>query len=88
MLVWLMGLCYFTYGCFWAVTLVTVPQLLAANHVAEPQIASVTAIAMVPGFCSFLLSPILDWRFRRRSYAILLAGMTAVMPLHRSNFCS
>src|SRR5215471_19079293 len=75
----LMGLCNFTYGSFWAVTLATLPQLLAANHVSEPQIASVTAIAMVPSFCSFLLSPLLDWRFRRRSYAIFFAGMTAVM---------
>jgi PAT family beta-lactamase induction signal transducer AmpG len=59
--------------------LITMPQLLAGNGVPEPRIASITAIGLIPSFCSFLLSPILDWRFRRRSYAIIFAGLAALM---------
>src|SRR5947209_2618235 len=77
--VWLMGLCNFPFGSYWAVMLITMPQLLAGNGVPEPQIASITAIGLIPTFCSFLLSPVLDWRFRRRSYAIVFAGVAALM---------
>jgi PAT family beta-lactamase induction signal transducer AmpG len=57
-----------------AVTLVSIPQLLAAQHVSEPTIASLTALALVPTFLAFIFGPLLDWRFRRKSYAI---GFTA-----------
>jgi len=63
-------------GAYFAVMLLTVPQMLAANAVPQPTIASVTAIGLIPSFCSFLLSPILDWRFTRRAYVILLACLT------------
>lgn len=71
--VWLLGLCNFTFGAYFAVMLQTVPQLLSADGVPQPTIARVTAIGMIPSFCSFFLSPILDWRFTRRAYAIALA---------------
>ena len=60
--VWLLGLCNFPFGAYFAVMLLTVPQMLAASGVPEPKIASVTAIGLIPSFCSFFLSPILDWR--------------------------
>jgi PAT family beta-lactamase induction signal transducer AmpG len=68
--IWLMGLGFLPLGAFGSIMLITVPQLLAAEHVGEPQIASVTAIGLSPGFCSFLLAPLLDWRFSRRAYAV------------------
>jgi MFS transporter, PAT family, beta-lactamase induction signal transducer AmpG len=71
--VWLPGLCNFTLGAYYAVMLQTVPQLLSADGVPQPTIAQVTAIGMVPSFCSFFVSPILDWRYTRRAYAIALA---------------
>src|SRR3954451_1044834 len=74
--VWLLGLCNLPLGAFWAVMLLTVPQLLAANRVPESRIASVTAIGLIPSFCSFLLSPILDWRFTRRAFATVLLVLT------------
>jgi PAT family beta-lactamase induction signal transducer AmpG len=77
--VWLLGLCNSPLGIAGGVMLMTVPQLLAANGVPEPQIASITAIALLPGFCSFLAAPLLDWRFSRRSYAILFAVIAALM---------
>ena len=73
-----MGLGFAPQGIFGSLMLLTTPQLLAALHVPETRIAAVTAIGLIPGFCGFLLSPLLDWRFRRRSYAIGLSIIGAV----------
>ena len=82
--VWLMGLGNLPFGIYGALLLITIPQLLAARGVPEPQIASVTAVGLIPSFGSFLLAPILDVRFSRRSYAIafgLLASVIAFFAL-------
>jgi PAT family beta-lactamase induction signal transducer AmpG len=71
--VWLMGIGFLPLGAFGSLMLITFPALLATNHVPEGRIAAITAIGLIPGFVYFLLSPILDWRFKRRSYAIGLA---------------
>lgn len=75
----IMGLCNMTLGLFGALALMTVPQLLAARSVPQPMIASVTAAAMIPTFCGFLLSPILDVRFSRRHYALAFGALSAAM---------
>ena len=75
---WLMGLGFFPLGASGSVTLITVPQLLAANHVPEQQIAASTAIVLAPGFVSFVITPLLDWRFSRRAYSIFFAVVGAV----------
>jgi PAT family beta-lactamase induction signal transducer AmpG len=67
-----MGLGFIPQGVTGAILVITVPQLLAANHIPEQQIASITAIGAIPGFVGFVLSPLLDWRFSRRTYAIAL----------------
>jgi PAT family beta-lactamase induction signal transducer AmpG len=54
------------------------PQLLAAQHAPESRIASITAMALAPGFVSFLMGPLLDWRFSRRTWAILFTLATGV----------
>ena len=74
--VWQLGFGFMPLGVVGALLFIAVPQLLAANHVPEPQIASITAIGFSPSVLSFLATPLLDWRFRRRSYAIgfTLAG--------------
>jgi PAT family beta-lactamase induction signal transducer AmpG len=77
--IWLMGLGQLPLGATGAITLITVPQLLAANHVPEPAIAGVTSIALIPGFAAFLLAPLLDWRFRRKTYAIGLVILGAII---------
>lgn len=68
--IWLLGLAQAPLGVNGAVALLVTPQLLAARHVPEPQIAEITALALVPGFCAFLLAPILDVRLSRRTYAL------------------
>jgi len=68
-----MGIGFLPLGAFGSLMLITFPALLATNRVPEGQIAAITAIGLIPGFAYFLLTPILDWRFKRRSYAIGLA---------------
>lgn len=75
----IMGLANLPYGLYGGLTLLTVPQLLAARAVPQPVIASITAAAMIPTFCGFLLSPILDVRFNRRNYALSFGFLTAAL---------
>jgi MFS transporter, PAT family, beta-lactamase induction signal transducer AmpG len=49
-----------------------VPQLLSNRHVPEATIAGKTAVMASPGFWPFLVSPVLDVRFSRRSYALAM----------------
>ncbi|MDR3528308.1 MAG: hypothetical protein P4L57_13620 [Rhizomicrobium sp.] len=82
--IWLMGFGWSPVGVGGAVTLMAMPQLLSAQHVPEAQIAALTAFALAPGFVCFLFGPLLDWRFRRKSYAIgffLLGGLGLMMAL-------
>ena len=73
-----MGVANLPYGLYGAAVLITVPQLLASKNVPQPLIASITAAAMIPTFCGFLLAPILDVRFSRRSYALVFGVLTAI----------
>jgi PAT family beta-lactamase induction signal transducer AmpG len=74
---WL-GLANLPFGLYGGLALITMPQLLAARHVPEPRIAAITAAAMIPTVCGFLVAPILDVRFNRRSYALFFGVMTAL----------
>ena len=74
---WVMGLGFFPLGASGSVALITVPQLMAANHVPEHQIAGATAMILIPGFISFVITPLLDWRFSRRAYSILFGVIGA-----------
>jgi PAT family beta-lactamase induction signal transducer AmpG len=75
--IWLMGFGFLPLGVFGSIMLITTPQLLAALHVPEPRIASVEAIGLLPGFGCFILGPLLDWRYSRRFYALVFAGLGA-----------
>ena len=73
--IWLMGMSYLTFGIFGGIMLIAVPQLLAGAHVPEAKIAAITATALMPGFLAFPFGPLLDWRFSRRTYAVIFAGL-------------
>jgi PAT family beta-lactamase induction signal transducer AmpG len=83
-----MGLSAATLGFSNGIILFVLPQLMAAEHVPEAKIATITAIGSSPGFWSVLFGPILDVRFSRRWYASLLAALsgaaaaTAFLSLH------
>ena len=70
---WLMGLTNLSYGLYGGVVAFAVPQLLGDRNVPERAIAGLTAVAFSPGFYAFLVSPVLDVRFSRRWYAVVLA---------------
>jgi PAT family beta-lactamase induction signal transducer AmpG len=73
-----MGLGFLPLGASGSVTLITVPQLLAAQHVPEPTITFITFISLSPGFIGFFLAPMLDWRYSRRAYAIVFTVLAAI----------
>ncbi len=75
----LMGLSNLPFGLYGGVMLATIPQLLAAKGVPQPDIASVTAVGLSSGFFYFFISPILDVRFSRRLYAYVLGLVTALL---------
>lgn len=69
--VWLMGLCNLPFGLFGAGLFVAIPQLLTAKGFSAAVTTDITAIAIIPGFCAFLASPLLDVFVSRRFYAVL-----------------
>jgi hypothetical protein len=62
--IWLMGLTNATFGMYGGLLAITLPQLLAEQHVPEGKIAAMSAAAMSPAFWAFLLCPLLDVRLR------------------------
>ena len=76
--IWLMGFGFFPLGASGSLLLATMPILLASNHVPEARIAGITAAGLVAGIVSFAASPLLDWRFSRKTYAILFAVLGAL----------
>ncbi len=75
--IWMMGLTNATFGMMGGFAVVILPQLLAAQGVSGGHIAAITAAIISPGFWAFLFSPMLDVRFRRRTYAIFFGVLTA-----------
>ncbi len=75
--VWLMGLTNATFGMYGGFAVVTLPGMLAAQGVPGGRIAAITATVLSPGFWSFLLAPILDVRFSRRTYALVFGALAA-----------
>ncbi|WP_425230384.1 MFS transporter [Sphingomonas sp.] len=79
--IWLLGLTNLLFGFVGGVALMTTPQLLAAQHVPEPQIARITSLAMIPYFAGFLLAPLLDVRFSRRTYAGVFGVLASLLSI-------
>lgn len=76
--VWLLGFGFLPVGVSGGVALFIVPVLLAAAHVPEAQIATATSLYIAIQALSIGLSPLLDWRFPRQTYAIGFALLTAL----------
>ena len=77
--VWAMGLTNMIYGYGYAVLLVTVPQLLEARGVPEPQIAYITTIALTASLATFAVAPVLDCWISRRRWSVVLALLSAAL---------
>jgi PAT family beta-lactamase induction signal transducer AmpG len=74
-----MGLSGTSFGLVGGFYAFVLAQCLTARHVPETTIASVTAVSISPSFWSFLLSPVLDVWFSRRSYALALITISALL---------
>jgi MFS transporter, PAT family, beta-lactamase induction signal transducer AmpG len=83
--IWILGMAGTSFGLVGGYVAFALPQVLAARQVPEPTIAATSAVALSPSFYAFLLSPILDVWWSRRTYAVLLwvlcAGLTAASTL-------
>jgi PAT family beta-lactamase induction signal transducer AmpG len=76
--VWLLGFGLWPLGVNGALLLITMPQLLAAQHTPPGRIAAITSMALAPGFVSFLLAPLLDWRASRRFWAVAFTALAGL----------
>lgn len=73
--IWLMGMSNLSFGLYAGFITLSLPQLLAAEHVPEARIAAITATVISGGIWVFLLGPMLDVRFSRRFYATLFSAI-------------
>lgn len=79
--VWAMGLSNAAYGYAYAGVLVTMPQVMAAHGVGEPVIAELTALANFASLATFAIAPVLDTLFARRTWAVGLGLLAAVLTV-------
>ena len=73
-----MGMSNLSFGLYAGFITLSLPQLLAAQHVPEARIATITATVFSGGIGVFLLGPMLDVRFSRRFYATLFAAFAGI----------
>jgi PAT family beta-lactamase induction signal transducer AmpG len=73
-----MGLAIAPLGFYYGFISAAMPILLSAHNISVEDISRVSFIAFSPTFWAFLLCPILDVRFSKRTYAILFASIAAI----------
>src|SRR6202165_2297135 len=66
-----------TFGLVAGFVITALPFLLSKAGVSVDRIATVSAVAMSPAFWAFLVTPIVDVGFTRRTYAFALAIASA-----------
>jgi PAT family beta-lactamase induction signal transducer AmpG len=77
--VWLLGLANLPVGLTFGLGLMVAPEVLAARHVPETAIADITALGLVGNLLFFLIAPILDVHFSRRTYAIAMSSAVTAL---------
>ena len=75
--VWILALPGLTFGMAVGFVIVTLPQMLAEQGLSGSRIPVAVALISSPSFFSFLLAPLLDVRFRRRTYATVFGVLAA-----------
>jgi PAT family beta-lactamase induction signal transducer AmpG len=74
---WAMGLAVAPLGFYFGFISTAMPILLRSKGVSVDQIAKISFWAFSPSFWAFTLCPILDVRFSKRTYALVLATIAA-----------
>ncbi|GAC1420108.1 MAG: hypothetical protein NVSMB62_13760 [Acidobacteriaceae bacterium] len=75
---WAMGLAITPMGFYFGFISTAMPILLRAKGVSLGHIAQISAWGFSPSFWAFLLCPILDVRFSKRTYALVFAAIAAL----------
>lgn len=75
---WLFAVGAMPYGVFNGVIALALPYLLRRHGVSVAQIASTLAAAQLPAMWYFLWAPLIDMRFRRRTWVMMLSVASAV----------
>lgn len=75
---WAMGLAIAPLGFYYGFISTAMPILLAGRGVSVGKISEVSAVAFSPTFWAFLLCPILDVCFSKRTYALFFAGVAGI----------
>ena len=73
-----MGLAAAPLGFYYGFVSTALPILLAARGVSVEKIAEVSAVGFSPTFWAFLLCPVLDVHFSKRTYAMVFAAVAAI----------
>jgi PAT family beta-lactamase induction signal transducer AmpG len=74
---WLFGVASVPYGGFNGVVAVALPYLLRRHGVPVERIAAIAALVQAPTIWYFLWAPVVDVRFRRRTWVMTLAVASA-----------
>jgi PAT family beta-lactamase induction signal transducer AmpG len=77
--VWLLGLANLPLGFTFGLGLMVAPEVLASRQVPEPTIADITTLGLVGNLVFFLVAPVLDVHFSRRTYAIAMASAVTIL---------
>lgn len=75
---WAMGLAAAPLGFYFGFISTATPILLRAHGVPVEKIGLVSSVGFSPTFWAFLLCPVLDVRFSKRTYAFFFAAVAAV----------
>jgi PAT family beta-lactamase induction signal transducer AmpG len=81
-----MGLANMPTGFVYGFISTAMGILLASRGVSVGRVGAISAVAFSPTFWAWLLAPILDVRFTKRSYGFFFAGLAAVL-LGATVFC-
>ncbi len=76
--IWILALPWLTWGMAAGFIIVTLPQMLVAQGIPGDRVAISIGIIISPLFWNFVLAPLLDVRFRRRTYALVFGVLAAI----------
>lgn len=75
---WVFGLAAMPYGAFNGLVAVALPYLLRRHGISVERIASIGAVVASPSIWYFLWAPVVDVKFRRRTWVVLLSVVSGI----------
>ena len=75
---WLFAIASLPYGVFNGLIALALPYLMRRHGVSVERIASVVAIIQAPAIWYFLWAPIIDLRYRRRTWVLMLSAASGI----------